>query len=206
MKKQLLTALFSVVFAGAASAAENNKQEENLLEKPTGNPLVEIEQENKDAPAVGAKKRVAMWPACFAVFELPETPDLVGIRIAIPYSTKQESVTGLDIGLWGRCQNFEGLGLNIIRNDVHERFAGVQAGLYNSIGFGCLGGIQLGVWNEAHSLNGLQLGIVNLAGDAFGFQVGIINRSETMNGFQLGIINVIRDAEIPFCPVINVGF
>ena len=205
MKKQLLTALFSVVFAGAASAAENTKQEENLLEKPTGNPLVELEQENKDATEM-PKKRVAMWPACLAVFELPESPDIVGIRFAVPYSTKQESITGVDVGLWGRCQNFEGLGLNILRNDVHERFAGIQAGLYNSIGFGSLGGIQLGVWNEAHSLNGLQAGIINVAGDVYGFQVGIINRCETMNGFQIGIINVIRDAEIPFCPVINVGF
>lgn len=205
MKKQLMAALIAVAFAGVAASAESGKKEENLLEKPTGNPLVEIEQENKDAP-VAAKKRVAMWPACFAVFELPETPDLVGLRIAIPYSTKQESVTGIDIGLWGRCQNFEGLGLNIIRNDVHERFAGIQAGLYNSVGFSCLGGIQIGAWNEAYSLNGLQVGIVNIAGDAFGFQFGVINRCETMNGFQVGAINIIRDAEIPFCPILNVGF
>jgi hypothetical protein len=89
---------------------------------------------------------------------------------------------------------------------VRERFAGAQAGLYNSIGLGRLGAVQFGVWNEAHSICGLQAGIINVAGDVFGFQVGIINRCETMNGFQLGAINIIRDAEIPFCPVINVGF
>jgi len=47
---------------------------------------------------------------------------------------------------------------------------------------------------------------VNVSGDTQGFQFGIINRSETMYGFQVGLINIIRDAEIQFCPVINVGF
>ena len=204
MKKSMTVAVLGAVFACSAVAADK-QQNENLLEKPTGNPLVEIEQESKDM-AEAPKKHVAIWPACFAVFELPETPDLVGLRITIPFSTKQESITGVDIGLWGRCQYFEGLQMSILRNDVRERLAGIQLGFYNSVGYGCLGGVQLGVWNEAHSLNGLQAGIVNLAGDAFGFQVGIINRAETMNGFQVGIINVIRDAEVPFCPIINVGF
>ena len=54
------------------------------------------------------KVQYALWPAFFAVAEWPETPDLVGLRLSIPYSSKQECVTGIDLGFWGRCKDFEG--------------------------------------------------------------------------------------------------
>ena len=50
-----------------------------------------------DAP----RKNVALWPAFIAIWDFPETPDLVGLRITVPCSTKQENVTGFDVGLWG---------------------------------------------------------------------------------------------------------
>ena len=46
----------------------------------------------------------------------------------------------------------------------------------------------------------------NSVGAMGGFQVGIINRAEELYGFQLGAINVIRDAEMRFCPFVNIGF
>jgi hypothetical protein len=55
-------------------------------------------------------------------------------------------------------------------------------------------------------MQGIQCGLVNIAGETEGFQVGLINRCETMHGFLIGLINVIRDAEIKFCPGINIGF
>ena len=67
-------------------------------------------------------------------------------------------------------------------------------------------GIQAGLWNEADHVRGVQAGIVNVAGEARGLQVGLINRSETMYGYQVGLINVIRDAELQFFPVLNIGF
>ncbi|MBO5643135.1 MAG: hypothetical protein J6S51_03920 [Kiritimatiellae bacterium] len=204
MNKLMMAVVACAVFACGGAFADENKSE-NLLEKPTGNPLVEIEQQEKNE-AIAPKKNVAMWPACFAVFELPETPDLVGIRFAIPYSTKQESVTGFDIGFWGRSRYFEGVAVNIFRNDVKEKLSGLQVALYNSAGYCNLGGVQIGVWNEVHSINGVQAGLVNIAGDAHGFQIGLINRAETMSGFQFGAINIIRDAEIAFCPFVNIGF
>lgn len=152
------------------------------------------------------EKHYAQWPAFFAIGEYPVTPDLVGIRVTIPYSTKQDSVTGIDIGLWGRSQYYEGIQLNILRNDVKDRGTGIQVGLYNSMGHADMLGIQVGLWNEAGTLKGVQAGLVNLAGDMSGFQVGLINRCEEMYGFQVGLINVIRDAELQFCPIVNVGF
>ena len=155
-----------------------------------------------DAP----RKNVALWPAFIAVCEFPETPDLVGLRLTIPFSTKQENVTGLDVGFWGRSEYFEGIQVNALRNDVRDSCAGIQVGCYNSVARGDLFGIQVGLWNESMSHRGIQFGLVNVSGDSQGFQIGIINRSETMYGFQLGAINIIRDAEFQFMPILNVGF
>ena len=152
------------------------------------------------------RKNTAMWPAFIGVWEFPETPDLVGIRFTIPWSTKQESVTGFDVGFWGRSEYFEGVQCNVLRNDVKDSCSGIQCGIYNSVARGDLLGIQVGLWNESLAHRGIQFGVVNVSGDTQGFQFGIINRSETMYGFQVGLINIIRDAEIQFCPVINVGF
>ena len=152
------------------------------------------------------RQESSVWPAFFAISEFPASPDLVGLRLTVPFSTRQENVTGLDLGLWGRALYFEGLQLNVIRNEAKDACAGVQVGLYNTIGRGDMFAIQGGLWNEALSVTGAQIGLVNIAGDVKGFQLGLINRCETMYGYQLGIINVIRDAEMQFCPIFNVGF
>ena len=166
-----------------------------------------LDDDNSLAVQVDApRKNAAMWPAFVGVWEFPETPDLVGVRLTIPWSTKQENVTGFDVGFWGRSEYFEGVQCNVLRNDVKDSCSGIQCGIYNSVARGDLLGIQVGIWNESLAHRGVQLGIVNVSGDTQGFQFGIINRSETMYGFQVGLINIIRDAEIQFCPVINVGF
>ena len=172
-------------------------------------PLFAQEAENagEAKTAQGDRKREHnVWPAFFAVCEFPANPDVIGLRLTIPFSTKQENVTGLDFGLWGRSLYFQGVQLNVIRNDVKDDMSGFQVGLYNSIGGGQFLGCQLGLWNEANSMCGVQLGLVNVSGETEGFQLGLINRSETMHGYQVGLINVIRDAELQFCPIVNIGF
>jgi len=172
-------------------------------------PVFAQETEKKDSttPQREERKREShVWPAFFAVCEFPANPDLVGLRLTIPFSTQQENVTGLDLGLWGRALYFQGLQLNLIRNDVKDDLAGFQVGLYNTVGGGQLLGLQAGLWNEANSICGFQIGLVNISGETEGFQVGLINRSETMHGYQVGLINVIRDAELQFFPILNIGF
>ncbi len=166
---------------------------------------VEI-QDEFTLPEEPPHKQVTSWPAFFAIHELPATPDLVGIRLTIPYSTKQENVTGFDIGLWGRAHYFEGFQFNLLRNDVKDQLSGFQVGLYNSAGQADLLGVQAGLWNESLTLRGVQVGAVNLVGQMQGFQFGIINRAEELYGCQIGVVNVIRDAEVPFFPLINIGF
>lgn len=148
----------------------------------------------------------AVWPSVFAICEWPDSPDVVGLRLTIPFSTSQEGITGFDLGLWGRCRDFEGLQASLFRNDVKDTFGGIQAGVYNSINRGDLFCLQFGFVNEAQSCRGLQVGAINVTGDGYGFQVGIVNRAETFYGVQFGVINVIRDAEVPVLPVLNIGF
>ena len=147
-----------------------------------------------------------VWPAFFAIGQIPASPDLVGLRLTIPFSTLQENVTGIDIGFWGQSVYFEGIQVNVLRNNVQDRFAGIQVGVYNTVGSGEMLGVQAGLWNEANSLRGIQAGLVNLSGETQGLQVGLINRAETLYGYQVGLINIIRDAEIQFCPIVNIGF
>ena len=147
-----------------------------------------------------------VWPAFIAVSEFPASPDVLGLRLTIPYSTVQENVTGIDLGLWGRAIYFQGVQVNLLRNDVKDEMSGFQLGFYNSVGGGQLLGIQAGLFNEATSLRGAQVGLINLGGEVEGLQIGLINRSETMVGYQIGLINVIRDAELQFFPIINIGW
>ncbi len=161
------------------------------------------------AVAETPRKNAGVWPAFLAISEIPpaeKTPDVIGLRLTVPFSTKHESVTGVDLGFWGRAQYFEGFMLSILRNDVKDRFTGFQIGLYNSAAQADVLAVQVGLWNEAGSVRGLQAGLVNVADVAQGFQIGLINRAEEMHGFQVGAINVIRDAELQFLPVFNIGF
>ena len=185
----------------AATAASETVATEDVVD--------DLSVDDKDGLAVqvdAPRKNVALWPAFIAIWDFPETPDLVGLRITVPYSTKQENVTGVDVGFWGRSEYFEGIQVNVLRNDVRDSCAGIQVGLYNSVARGDLFGIQVGLWNESLSHRGVQVGVINVSGDSQGFQIGLINRSETMYGFQVGAINIIRDAEFQFLPFLNIGF
>ena len=69
------------------------------------------------APAVQAEK--AMWPVPVALNSTKDI-DVVGMRFTLPYG-ECENVTGFDIGLFGRCRYFEGIQLNLIRNDIQHQ-------------------------------------------------------------------------------------
>ena len=155
-------------------------------------------------PPPKSQAEKASWPVWLALNSQKDI-DVIGLRLTIPYGSC-ESVTGFDIGFFGRARYFEGLQLNILRNDVSDIMAGVQVGIYNSSGRADLMGVQVGLWNEAHSIRGVQVGLINVADSVTGIQVGIINRSEALYGFQGGIVNVIRESEMPFCPILNIGF
>jgi len=144
------------------------------------------------------------WPVWFA-FNDAEDIDVIGLRLNLP-SGQCEQVSGLDLGLIGRSQYFNGIQFNLLRNSVTDALSGWQIGCYNSAGLDNMLGLQTGFWNESKTMYGLQVGLVNLADYAEGFQVGLVNRTEGMRGYQIGLINIIRDSRVPFCPLVNIGF
>lgn len=190
-----MKAFFAAVVAAVSVSAS---AQEEVLQPPKLDDLPPAREETR--------RESDVWPAFFAVCEYPASVDVAGLRLTIPFSTRQENVTGIDLGFWGRALYFEGFMINVLRNDVKDEMSGIQIGLYNSAGSGGLVGIQAGLWNEAGSFRGVQAGLVNTAGESRGLQVGVINRCETMYGYQLGLVNIIRDAELKFCPVLNIGF
>ena len=165
-------------------------------------------QEAAPAPASAAAQapemRKAPWPVWLA-FNSTKNIDVVGLRLTLPYG-ECEGVTGVDLGFYGRCRYFEGFQLNILRNEALDVMAGVQLGIYNSAGRADLSGLQVGLWNEARSMRGVQVGLINVADTVEGFQVGLINRAESMYGAQLGGVNVIRESDLTFFPIMNIGF
>jgi hypothetical protein len=144
------------------------------------------------------------WPVWLAFNDASDV-DVVGLRLNFP-GGQCDQVTGLDLGFIGHSQYFNGLQINLLRNDVHDALAGWQIGCYNSAGLGDSLGMQVGLWNEAGVIYGFQVGLVNLSDYTKGFQVGLVNRAEDLHGYQLGLINIIRSGDVPFCPLLNVGF
>lgn len=155
------------------------------------------------ASCAGAAEKVR-WPVWFAFNDTADI-DVVGLRLNFA-SGQCEQVSGMDLGLVGHSQYYNGLELNLWRNDVKDTLMGWQIGGYNSVGVGDALGLQTGLWNEAKTMYGLQVGLVNLADFSKGLQVGLINRVEGMYGYQVGLVNIIRDSNVPFCPIVNVGF
>lgn len=156
------------------------------------------------AAVSAAKADKAPWPIWLA-FNSTKDIDVIGLRLNIAYG-KCESVTGFDLGFYGSCRYFEGLQANILRNEAEDVMAGIQVGIYNTAGRADLTGFQVGLFNEARSVRGFQVGIINVAEQVQGFQFGLINRAESAYGFQVGAVNVIRDSELAFCPIVNIGF
>ena len=186
MKKAILGICMALSITASFAQEKNASEGDALLNQPK--PQVEK----------------ASWPVWLA-FNNTKDIDVVGLRMTIPYGSC-ESVTGFDLGFFGRCRYFEGFQLNILRNDVSDIMAGFQVGIYNSSGRADLMGLQVGLWNEARSIRGIQVGIINVADSVAGVQVGLINRAEAFYGFQVGGVNVIRESELPFFPVLNIGF
>jgi hypothetical protein len=151
-----------------------------------------------------AKAEKAAWPIWLA-FNSSKDIDIVGMRFTLPYGVC-ESVTGFDLGVFGRCRYMEGFQLNLLRNEAEDILTGFQVGIYNTAGRADMLGVQIGLWNEASSIRGIQAGLINIANSVSGFQVGVINRSESLYGVQVGAVNVIREADPSFLPLVNVGF
>ncbi len=189
--------LFTLTMAATCAFAQESAKSEDAEKKAEASAPMQ-QQAVRDQ-----KVQKASWPVWLA-FNSTKNIDVVGFRLTLPYGAC-EGLTGFDLGLFGRCRYMEGFQINILRNAAEDTMAGMQIGLYNSAGRADMLGVQIGLWNEAQSIRGIQAGVINIANGVSGFQIGLINRCESLYGVQVGAVNVIRDAEFPFLPLVNVG-
>lgn len=189
--------LFTLTMAATCAFAQESAKSEDAEKK------AEVSAPMQQQAVRDQKVQKASWPVWLA-FNSTKNIDVVGFRLTLPYGAC-EGLTGFDLGLFGRCRYMEGFQINILRNAAEDTMAGMQIGLYNSAGRADMLGVQIGLWNEAQSIRGVQAGVINIANGVSGFQVGLINRCESLYGVQVGAVNVIRDAEFPFLPLVNVG-
>jgi len=144
------------------------------------------------------------WPIDVSFIDWIHRPaDVAGLRLGLPYGVN-DSVTGLDIGLWGKSDYAWAIQVNVLENRVRDEMGGIQISCINDAGH--LTGLQVGLWNTAPTMEGFQIGLLNLADNVNGLQIGIINRTELMHGYQIGLVNVIRESPVPFMPIVNFLF
>ena len=53
------------------------------------------------APVREERVRSDVWPAFIAVCEFPDVTDVVGLRLTLPFSTRQENITGIESSICG---------------------------------------------------------------------------------------------------------
>lgn len=136
--------------------------------------------------------------------QLPtQTSVIYGGRFSAIFGACQR-IYGIDAGVAGRT--FEdaygvqagglnivdldaaGLQLGFLGNYVAVDFAGLQAGVYNSVR-GATCGAEFGVLSFSNELEGLQAGVYGRAAEFDGLQANLLNVAGSGNGLQIGALN-----------------
>ena len=111
---------------------------------------------------------------------------------------------GLQVGLIENkaVLDFSGIQVAGIANVVGGDFAGVEAAVLNRVR-GDAAGLQLGIQNEAGTLDGLQLGLQNEADTLHGLQLGLWNVVRGGGwGMQIGLWNTVGRRELPLVNIV----
>lgn len=126
------------------------------------------------------------------------------------FNVAKGSLQGVQLsGLSNTVSKFSfGIQFAGIYNISVESMDGVQlAGLFN-VTTGGLYGAQISMFNKAGFIEGinsfddsfvtgLQIGLINQASSMNGYQVGLINIGKRMQGTQLGLVNIFHDGKTP---------
>ena len=119
--------------------------------------------------------------------------DLMGLEVSGLFNKVASSSGSMQIaGIANDCAgDFLGLQIGGIVNRTKEDFIGGQIGTFNLVS-GKMGGMQIGVFNEASY--------------AVGLQIGVVNHAARMTGVQIGLINLIDESPYPCLPIFNAQF
>ncbi len=158
----------------------------------------------------------ASTPVEFGIFspvQFPgsETTPVKGFRLNLCY-TYNPAVYGIDLGVINNAKTVGGFAAGAM-NAVHAMY-GVQAGVYNRIGYSQdlepveSSGVQLGWTNDVQTaFTGLQAGVANLGGTVAGVQIGLANSVESASEsgwtLQIGFLNFNDDGYWPIMPLIG---
>ena len=146
--------------------------------------------------------QVGIWPSNFQI--VPDEINVSGLKLNLPFA-RNDSVTGIDLGLASSSKKTAALQVNVFINRNHEEYSGIQASLINLNGNA--NGVIAGIWNVTDDkTHGIEVGLVNSSTEFRGLQVGLINYTEMMVGLQVGLVNIITESRIPFFPIINFCF
>ena len=127
-----------------------------------------------------------------------------GLRLSAIYGD-QDTVTGLDLGLFNHGNTLTGLGLGLA-NFSEGMVTGVQLGWLQFAGDD-LKGFQLGISNVVEGeVTGAQLGGANIAENGKGLQIGFWNVAKEMTGLQIGLLNFNDKGFLPIFPLFNFGY
>lgn len=135
----------------------------------------------------------------------PEETNIQGLRLNLIYG-KNESVSGLDIGLVNHSATFKGLQYGFV-GITESEFVGWQNNLVN-LGESTVHGAQTGLVNTSVEMKGFQYGFVNTSDQMNGVQLGLVNYAQRMTkGLQVGLVNIISEGgQFPVFPVVNWSF
>lgn len=132
--------------------------------------------------------------------------DVYGLQVAYAYTITKRDMYGLQIACGTSCgENMCGLQAGAIIA-TSKTASVLQIGGLFSYAFKRMSGMQLATFTRTDDLHGMQLGFWNIATSATGLQIGAINYTERMSGVQIGAINVIKNATVPFLPIMNMYF
>jgi len=109
------------------------------------------------------------------------TENVYGLCFSLPICYSKNKY-GLATGIWGECDDFRGVQLNVI--NLAHKLDGVQIGLF---------GIHVNADGSDSELSGVQMNLFgNVSETLFGFQSGIFNKSGRLNGMQSGFVNIAQ--------------
>jgi hypothetical protein len=140
------------------------------------------------------------------------SPIEIALFPPLQFPSRDFSVNGLRLSVFGINRSLSGLDLGILGNVTDQSFKGVAiAGLfnYNRVSAEIIGIQVAGIANingTASKLYGLQLGLYNRVSVVYGLQIGLINVTHELHGIQIGLINFNEAGPFKASPIINAAF
>lgn len=112
----------------------------------------------------------------------------------------------LQLGVQNHVSRFKGAFQFGILNSADIFFGAIQLGILMNETSVFKGIAQVGIYNYSKVGKSVQLGIINISKKVVGMQIGVYNQTDTLTGIQIGLLNFVKNGQLPFFPIINIGW